>query len=209
MLKTPLETLASLCEGTGNSFWTGQMRGPADMHGQSTHTCCPRVSLDFTHAFDSIPPPAFAYKSQNIWGVSSDDGGVDRAASLYSPIWVYVSARRGKTLAATKAIIYKGGAAASGFAARCSAPLCSRLPLMVQDFHWGCTEAWEIFLLICSCHLHGCLIRCLGSIECGSKLMASAVRTFCSRAKKTTLSKPKLTLRGFFCFPHHCKNYNH
>lgn len=162
-------------------------------------TCCSWVSLDFTHAFDSIPPPAFAYKSQHIWGVSSDDGGVDRAVSLYSPIWVYVSARCGKTLAATKAIIYKGGAVASGFAAHCSAPLCSRLSLMVQDFHWGSTEAWEIFLLICSCHLHGCLIRRLGSIECGSKLMASAVRTHLLSCQDDHLIKAK-TNTLFFCF---------
>lgn len=161
-------------------------------------TCCSWASLDFTHAFDSIPPPAFAYKSQNIWGVSSDDGGVDRAVSLYSPIWVYVSARCGKTLAATKPIIYKGGAVASDYAAHCSAPLCSRLPLMVQDFHWGCTEAEEIFLLICACHLHGCLIRGLGSIESGSKLMASAVRTHLLSCQEDHLIKAKTNTQVSF-----------
>lgn len=174
--------------------------------GAGRHTCAEHRHFDVALVATEFPSTssthlirsAFAYKSQNIWGLSSEDGSVDRAVSLYSPIWVYVSARRGKTLAATKPIIYKGGAVASGFAARCSAPLCSRLSLMVQDFHWGCTEAWEIFLLICSCHLHGCLIRRLGSIECGSKLMASAVRTHLLSGQEDHLIKAKRNTQGFF-----------
>lgn len=79
---------------------------------------------------------------------------------------------------------------------------------MVQDSHRKCIEAEEIFLLIYSCHLHGCLIQArLSSIECGSKLMASAILTHLLPYQEDHLIKAKIN--NLFFFSCYCENYNY